>query len=135
MAAEYREKLIETAVEQDDDAMEAYLEGNEPDEETLKRCIRKGTIAGAFVPVLLRLRLQEQGRAAAARRGCRLSAVADSTSARVKGVQDGRRAMKDERKTSDDEPFSALAFKIMNDPYVGSLTFVRVYSGKLETGT
>ena len=75
-AKEYREKLVEAAVELDDDAMTAYLDGKEPDVATLKRLIRKATIEGKFFPVFLRLGIQEQGRAAAARRRRRLSAVA-----------------------------------------------------------
>ena len=132
MAAEYREKLVESAVEQDDDAMEAYLEGNEPDEETLRACVRKGAIGGDFVPVFLGSAFKNKGVQPL------LDAVvyylpSPEDVENVKGVQmDGE--TEDERKTSDDEPFSALAFKIMNDPYVGSLTFARIYSGTLSTG-
>ncbi|MEC8198138.1 MAG: elongation factor G, partial [Pseudomonadota bacterium] len=132
MAAEYREKLVEFAVEQDDNAMEAYLEGNEPDEETLRACVRKGAIGGDFVPVFLGSAFKNKGVQPL------LDAVvyylpSPEDVENVKGVQmDGE--TEDERKTSDDEPFSALAFKIMNDPYVGSLTFARIYSGTLSTG-
>ena len=132
MAAEYREKLVELAVEQDDDAMEAYLEGNEPDEETLRACVRKGAIAGDFVPVFLGSAFKNKGVQPL------LDAVvyylpSPEDVENVKGVKvDGEG--EDERSTSDDEPFSALAFKIMNDPYVGTLTFARIYSGTLSTG-
>ena len=88
-AAEYRAKLVEMAVEQDDAALEAYLDGKEPDEETLQRCIRKGTIASAFVPVLCGSRLQEQGRAAAARCRGRLSCRRRPTSPPINGTKMG----------------------------------------------
>ena len=100
--------------------MEAYLEGNEPDEETLRACVRKGAIGGDFVPVFLGSAFKNKGVQPL------LDAVvyylpSPEDVENVKGVQmDGE--TEDERKTSDDEPFSALAFKIMNDPYVGSLT-------------
>ncbi|SBW12879.1 protein chain elongation factor EF-G, GTP-binding [uncultured Alphaproteobacteria bacterium] len=132
-AAEYREKLLETAVEVDDAAMEAYLEGNEPDEATLKACIRKGTVGMKFVPVLCGSSFKNKGVQPL------LDAVVDYMPspldvASIKGVaMDGETPI--ERHSSDDEPFAGLAFKIMNDPFVGSLTFVRVYSGKLESGS
>ncbi|SDH31921.1 elongation factor G [Roseospirillum parvum] len=132
-AAEYREKLIETAVEADDAAMEAYLEGNEPDEATLKACIRKGTIAMQFVPVLCGSAFKNKGVQTM------LDAVIDfmpapTDVASIRGVlPDTEEEVK--RVSSDDEPFSALAFKIMNDPFVGSLTFARIYSGILESGS
>jgi len=132
-AAEYRTKLVETAVEVDDEALEAYLGGQEPDEETLKRCIRKGTITGAFVAVLNGAAFKNKGVQTL------LDAVVDflpspSDIASVKGTSiDGKSEM--ERKAADDEPFSALAFKIMTDPFVGSLTFMRIYSGVLAAGT
>ncbi len=133
-AAEYREKLIETAVEQDDDAMEAYLEGNEPDEATLKKCIRKGTLAGAFVPVLTGSAFKNKGVQPL------LDAVVDfmpapTDVAAIKGVDANDEEKEIERNNSDDEPFAALAFKIMNDPFVGNLGFIRIYSGKLEAGS
>jgi elongation factor G len=132
-AAEYREKLVETAVEQDDAALEAYLAGQEPDEETLKRCIRKGAVAFTFVPVFCGSAFKNKGVQPL------LDAVVDylpapTDVAAIKGIKMGS----DEevvRKCSDDEPFSGLAFKIMTDPFVGSLTFVRVYSGVVATGT
>ena len=132
-AAEYREKLVESAVEQDEAAMEAYLEGEEPSEETLKRCIRKGTIAGDIVPVLLGTAFKNKGVQPL------LDAVVDFMPSPldlndVKGVKVDSEE-EDTRPATDDAPFSALAFKIMNDPFVGSLTFARIYSGTLETGT
>jgi elongation factor G len=132
-AQSYRSKLVEQAVEQDDDALEAYLGGEEPDEATLKRCIRKGTVAGTLVPVLCGSAFKNKGVQPL------LDAVVEYLPspidvAAINGVKMGS----DEplvRKCSDDEPFSGLAFKIMSDPFVGSLTFVRAYSGVLNTGT
>jgi elongation factor G len=131
-AAEYREKLVETAVEQDDDAMEAYLEGNEPDEETLIKCIHKGTVNLDFVPVLCGSAFKNKGVQPL------LDSVVDylpspTEVAAIKGI-DVKTEEEIQRNNSDDEPFSALAFKIMNDPFVGSLTFARVYSGVVESG-
>ncbi len=131
-AAEAREKMIELAVEQDDAAMEAYLEGNEPDEETLKRCIRKGTCNLAFVPVLCGSAFKNKGVQPL------LDGVVDYLPSPadvpdVKGVKPGGDEVAT-RKSSDDDPLAALAFKIMTDPFVGSLTFVRVYSGVLQSG-
>ena len=131
-AAEYREKLVEQAVEHDDVVMEAYLEGNEPDEETLKKCIRTGTLSSSFVPVLLGTAFKNKGVQPL------LDAVVDYMPAptdveAIKGIKAGTEE-EIERKNSDDEPFSALAFKIMNDPFVGTLTFIRVYSGVIKTG-
>jgi len=132
-AAEYRERLIELAVEQDDDAMEAYLEGNEPSEEVLKACIRKGTLSLSTVPVLLGSAFKNKGVQPL------LDAVVDYLPSPLDvGAVKGLKVDSDEpmsREPSDDAPFSALAFKIMNDPFVGSLTFVRIYSGVLESGT
>ena len=132
-AAEYREMLIETAVEQDDDVMEQYLEGNEPDAATLKKLIRKGTMARDFVPVLCGSAFKNKGVQPL------LDAVVDYMPSpldvpAIKGVLPDS----DEEQTrpsSDDAPFSALAFKIMNDPFVGSLTFTRIYSGQLSKGS
>ncbi|ABC63734.1 elongation factor G [Erythrobacter litoralis] len=132
-AAEYREKLVETAVEQDDDAMEAYLEtGEAPDAATLKRLIRKGTMDRAFVPVLCGSAFKNKGVQPL------LDAVVDYMPSpldvpAIKGVLPDTDT-EETRPSSDDEPFSALAFKIMNDPFVGSLTFTRIYSGKLSKG-
>ena len=132
-AQEYREKLVELAVEQDDTAMEAYLEGNEPDIATLKACIRKGTINNSFVPVMCGSAFKNKGVQPM------LDAVVDYFPSpidigNVKGKVPNSEE-DDSRPASDDAPFSALAFKIMNDPYVGSLTFARVYSGVLESGS
>ena len=132
-AAEYREKLIETAVEADDAAMEAYLEGNEPDEATLKKCIRTGTLHSTFVPIFLGTAFKNKGVQPL------LDAVVDFLPSpldvpAIAGVKVGSEE-EIVRESSDDEPFAALAFKIMNDPFVGSLTFVRIYSGVLEAGT
>jgi elongation factor G len=131
-AAEYREKLIELAIDQDDAAMEAYLEGQEPDEETLNKCIRAGTLKGDFVPVLCGSAFKNKGVQPL------LDAVIEYMPAptdvpAIKGIKVGTEE-EIERHNSDDEPFAALAFKIMNDPFVGSLTFVRVYSGVIKTG-
>ncbi|MBZ6379456.1 elongation factor G [Pacificimonas flava] len=137
-AAEYREKLIELAVEQDDEVMEAYLEGNEPDLPTLKKLIRKGTMARAFVPVLCGSAFKNKGVQPL------LDAVVDympapTDVAAIKGIkpgtEDDEEPVTDTRPSSDDEPFSALAFKIMSDPFVGTLTFARIYSGKLEASS
>ncbi|MDJ0685560.1 MAG: elongation factor G [Alphaproteobacteria bacterium] len=133
-AAEYREKMVELAVEQDDDAMEAYLEGSEPSEETLRACIRKGTLAGAFVPVLNGTAFKNKGVQPL------LDAVIDFMPSPldigdVQGSSVDDSEVKDSRPPEDDAPFSALAFKIMNDPFVGSLTFARVYSGTVSKGT
>ncbi|RED53735.1 elongation factor G [Aestuariispira insulae] len=132
-AAEYREKLVETAVEQDDAAMEAYLEGNEPDVDTLKKCIRKGTLSGDFIPVLNGTAFKNKGVQPL------LDAVIDFLPSPkdippVQGVNP-KDESEDSRELTDEAPFSALAFKIMNDPFVGSLTFCRIYSGSLEAGS
>ena len=132
-AAEYREKLVELAVEQDDAAMEAYLEGNEPDEKTLRACIRKGTIAGDFVPVLCGTAFKNKGVQPM------LDAVVEYLPSPIDiGTTKGMKVDSDEeenREPKDDAPFAALAFKIMNDPFVGSLTFARIYSGTIESGS
>jgi elongation factor G len=132
-AAEYREALIELAVEMDDEAMEAYLEGNEPDADTLKRCIRAGAVSLKFVPVLCGSAFKNKGVQPL------LDAVVDFLPSPLdvpdmKGVKPGTEEV-DTRRADDDAPLSALAFKIMTDPFVGSLTFVRVYSGKLTKGS
>ena len=132
-AAEYREKLIELAVEQDDEAMEAYLEGNEPDVATLKKLIRKGTLNQSFVPVLCGSAFKNKGVQPL------LDAVVDYLPSPldiedVQGINPDTEEA-DSRATADDAPFSALAFKIMNDPFVGSLTFTRIYSGTLTKGS
>jgi len=131
--AEYRTNMIDMAVELDEEAMEAYLEGEEPSEEKLKELIRKGTIAGDFVPVLTGTAFKNKGVQTL------LDAVVDfmPSPLDIKDVQ-GVAVDSDEpmsRAPSDDEPFSALAFKVMTDPFVGTLTFARIYSGVLEAGT
>ena len=129
----YRSKLVETAVEVDDALMEGYLEGHELTEEQLKFCIRKGTITGNFVPVLTGTAFKNKGVQPL------LDAVIDFMPSpldipAIQGVKPDT-DIEDKREASDDEPFSALAFKIMTDPFVGSLTFARIYSGKLESGS
>ena len=131
-AEKYRAELVEMAVEVDDAVMEAYLDGNEPDEATLKRCIRQGTIGQNFVPVLCGTAFKNKGVQTL------LDAVVDFMPspldvAAIQGV-DAKTEAEIVRKSSDDEPLSMLAFKIANDPFVGSLTFARIYSGKLESG-
>lgn len=132
-AKEYREKMIELAVEMDDAAMEAYLEGKEPDEKTLKACIRKGTVKNKFVPILCGSAFKNKGVQPM------LDAVVDFLPSPTDiGETKGLKVDSDEplnRKPTDEEPFSALAFKIMNDPFVGTLTFARIYSGKVESGS
>jgi len=132
-AAAARSELIEMAVEQDDALMEAYLEGNEPTTEQLKALIRKGTLNFSFVPVLCGSAFKNKGVQPL------LDAVVDylPSPLDIKDVEglklDG--TTPDSRPPQDDAPFSALAFKIMNDPFVGTLTFARIYSGKLETAS
>ncbi|SBV34773.1 protein chain elongation factor EF-G, GTP-binding [uncultured Sphingopyxis sp.] len=132
-AAEYREKLVELAVEQDDEAMEAYLEGTLPDVATLKALIRKGTLNQSFVPVLCGSSFKNKGVQAL------LDAVVDYLPSPldiedVQGINPDTDEP-DSRATSDSAPLSMLAFKIMNDPFVGSLTFARIYSGTLTKGS
>jgi elongation factor G len=127
-----REKMIELAIEQDDDALAAYLDGEEPDTETLKRCIRTGTCQLSFVPVLCGSAFKNKGVQLL------LDGVVDflPSPVDVPPVK-GLRPDSDEpivRESSDQAPLSALAFKVMTDPFVGSLTFVRVYSGVLNGG-
>ncbi len=132
-AAKYRSELIEMAVELDDDLMETYLEGNEPSVADLKKLIRKGTLEMAFVPIVCGSAFKNKGVQPL------LDAVVDYLPSpldvpAIKGVGlDGETP--DERASDDSIPFSALAFKIMNDPFVGTLTFARIYSGKLETAS
>ncbi|WP_374576287.1 elongation factor G [Phenylobacterium sp.] len=131
-AEEARNYLIENAVELDDDAMEAYLGGEEPSEETIKACLRKAVLTGAFYPILCGSAFKNKGVQPL------LDAVVDYLPSPVdipptKGI-DFKTEAEVERKASDDEPLSVLAFKIMDDPFVGSLTFCRIYSGKLESG-
>jgi elongation factor G len=131
-AKEYREKLVEAAVELDDDATNAYLEGKEPDEATLKRLIRKAVITGAFFPVLAGSAFKNKGVQPL------LDAVVDYLPSPldvppIKGIDSkGNEVI---RKPDDKEPFAGLAFKIMDDPYVGTITFCRIYSGTMSGGT
>ena len=132
-AEEYHAKLVEMAVEMDDQAMEDYFEGKEISTETLKKCIRKGTLAMSFVPVLCGTAFKNKGVQPL------LDAVVDYLPSPldlpdVEGTKPGT----DEvitRKADDKDPLAALAFKIMNDPFVGSLTFTRIYSGTLQAGS
>ena len=132
-AADYHNKLVEMAVEQDDAIMEAYLDGKEPTIEQLVACIRKGTISGAFVPVFCGSAFKNKGVQTL------LDGVVDylpspADVGEISGFNiDTKEAIK--RQLNDNEPLSALAFKVMADPFVGSLTFVRVYSGVLEAGS
>jgi elongation factor G len=128
----YRAKLVELAVEHDEAALESYLEGQEPDLATLVACIRRGAVTGAFVPVICGSAFKNKGVQPL------LDAVVDFLPSPldvppVKGVKPGSND-EVERIASDDEKFSALAFKIMNDPFVGTLTFVRIYSGIVQGG-
>jgi elongation factor G len=132
-AVEYRIKLIEAAVDLDDDAMTAYLDGKEPDEATLKRLIRKAVVIRKFVPVLCGSAFKNKGVQPL------LDAVVDYLPSPVDvppitGINpdNGEEVV---RKADDNEPMSLLAFKIMDDPFVGTITFCRIYSGKLESGT
>jgi len=132
-ANEYRTKMIEIAVEMDDDAMGDYLDGKEPSIEVLKKCIRKGTIEAKFVPVLCGSAFKNKGVQTL------LDAVIDFLPSPLDiGDIIGTKIDSDDeviRKPDETEPLSALAFKIMNDPFVGSLTFVRLYSGTIESGS
>ncbi|MBU2963717.1 elongation factor G [Citreicella sp. C3M06] len=135
LADEWRSHLIEHAVEQDDAAMEAYLEGEEPDIATLRKLIRKGTLSLSFVPVL--------GGSAFKNKGVQplLNGVVDFLPGPLDvpaytgfSPDDETETRNIERHADDSEPFSGLAFKIMNDPFVGTLTFTRIYSGTLKKG-
>jgi elongation factor G len=132
-AEEYRHILIEAAVEMDDDVMSAYLDGQEPDIDALKRCIRKAVKQISFVPILCGSAFKNKGVQPL------LDAVVDYLPSPVdrggiKGldVDTGKEIL---RMPLDSEPFSMLGFKIMDDPFVGTITFCRVYSGKIESGT
>ncbi len=131
-AEEYREKLIELAVEIDEAAMEAYLEGAMPTNEQLRALIRRGTIDVKFHPVLCGTAFKNRGIQPL------LDAVVEFLPAptdvpAIKGI-DVKTETETTRESSDEAPLSMLAFKIMNDPFVGSLTFARIYSGKLTKG-
>jgi elongation factor G len=132
-AQEWREAMIESVVEVDDAAMEAYLEGNEPDNDQIRALLRKGTCSVTFYPVLCGSAFKNKGVQPL------LDAVVDFLPSPVevpaiKGInpKDGSELA---RKSSDDEPLAMLAFKIMNDPFVGSLTFARIYSGVVTSGS
>ena len=132
-AKEWREKMVEAAVELDDDAMTAYLEGNEPDEATLRKLIRKAVITGAFFPVLCGSAFKNKGVQSL------LDAVVDYLPSPldvppIHGINpdNGEDVV---REASDDAPLALLAFKIMDDPFVGTITFCRIYSGILASGT
>jgi len=130
---QYREELIEVAVEQDEEALMEYLDGVEPTEEKLIECLRTGTLAGAFVPVLTGTAFKNKG----------VQPLLDAVNnympsptdvESIKGTDlSGEKEM--ERVSSDNEPFAALAFKVATDPFVGTLTFTRIYSGVLTAGT
>jgi len=134
-AAEMRNEMIEMAVEMDDDAMEAYLDGNEPDVPTLRRLIRAGTLSMTFIPVLAGSAFKNKGVQPL------LNAVLDYLPSPMDVVDymgfrpdDETETRNIARRADDDMPFSGLAFKIMNDPYMGTLTFTRIYSGKITKG-
>jgi elongation factor G len=131
-AEQFREKLVETAVEVDDAATEAYLNGEMPDKDTLRRLIRQGTINSNFFPVFCGSAFKNKGVQPL------LDGVIDFLPSpidipAIKGI-DVKTDAEIERHASDDEPLSMLAFKIANDPHMGSLTFCRIYSGHLEAG-
>ena len=133
-AEEWREKLIETLSENDDAVMEKYLEGEELSVEEIKAGIRRATLAASVTPVLTGTAFKNKGVQPM------LDAVIDylPSPIDVEGVEGHKMGNEEEamsRKPSEDEPFSALAFKIMSDPHLGKLTYVRVYSGTLQTGT
>ncbi len=134
-AEEWRSKLVELAVEQDDAAMEAYLEGNEPDAATLRALIRKGTLSMSFVPVTAGSAFKNKGVQPV------LNSVIDYLPSPLDvpaymgfSPGDETETRNIPRSADDAQPFAALAFKIMNDPFVGSLTFTRIYSGVLKKG-
>ena len=132
-AEQYRHELVEMAVEEDEDAMNDYLEGNEVSVETLKKCIRKGTLAQDFVPVFCGTAFKNKGVQPL------LDAVIDFLPspvdiASIVGVNPNT-DKEEVRHPADDQPLAALAFKIMNDPFVGSLTFTRIYSGTMMAGS
>ncbi|MFI2029577.1 elongation factor G [Streptomyces buecherae] len=133
-AAEWRDKLLETAAEGDEELMELYLEGQEPTVEQLKAGIRRATIAGNLTPVFCGTAFKNKG----------VQPLLDAVVAYlpspvdVEGVTGHKVDDEDTeifRRASDDEPLAALAFKIMSDPHLGKLTFVRIYSGRMEAGT
>jgi elongation factor G len=131
-AKEYREKLIEAVAELDDDVLAGFLDGKEPDEATIKRLLRKAVITGAFYPVLCGSAFKNKGVQPL------LDAVVDYLPSpldvpAIKGTDSKGNEI--ERKPDDKAPMSLLAFKIMDDPFVGTITFCRIYSGTLTSGT
>ena len=132
-ADKYRKDLVEAAVEQDEKLMESYLDGKEPSEADLIKCIRKGTLSFNFVPITTGSAFKNKGVQPL------LDAVIDYLpSPKDIGSIEATKINSEEKlqmKFDDNEPFSALAFKVANDPFVGSLTFIRIYSGKLQAGT
>ena len=135
VANEWRTNLVETVVELDDDVMESYLEGEEPDVETLRKLIRKGTLAMTFVPILAGSAFKNKGVQPM------LNSVIDFLPGPLDvpayvGFKPGDKSEERniERHADDSEPFSGLAFKVMNDPFVGTLTFTRIYSGMIKKG-
>lgn len=132
-AEELHEKLIEEIVTLDDEVMEAYMEGKKPDLATIKKLIRKGTISQAFNPILCGTAFKNKGVQPL------LNAIVDYLPSpldvpAIKGTKMNGKT-EDERHPSNDEPFSAIAFKVANDPFVGNLMFIRIYSGKLSSGS
>ena len=132
-ADQYRKELVEAAVEEDEKLMEAYLEGKEPAETDLIKCIRKGTLGFSFVPIFTGSAFKNKGVQPL------LDAVIDFLpSPKDLGSIEGTKLGSEDKvnmKFDDNEPFSALAFKVANDPFVGSLTFIRIYSGTIKAGT
>jgi elongation factor G len=133
-AREWRDRLIETVAENDDDVMLQYLEGEEPTVEELKAAIRRGTLAGKFTPVLTGTAFKNKGVQPM------LDAVVDFLPSPldidgVEGHKPGDESVTIMRKPASHEPLSALAFKIMSDPHLGKLTYVRIYSGTLNAGS
>ncbi|MDP4724958.1 MAG: elongation factor G, partial [Alphaproteobacteria bacterium] len=132
-ANDYRKRLVEMAVESDDAVLEAYLDGTEPTADQLRSCIRKGTLKGLYVPVVTGSAFKNKG----------VQPLLDAVVAYLPSPLDIGEIVGTEvdsdveiiRKPDEKEPLSALAFKIMTDPFVGSITFVRIYAGKLESGS
>lgn len=133
MVEDYRHQLLETVVEVDEEVFNSYVSNEDLSEADIRKCIRKGAISGLFVPVLCGSAFKNKGVQTL------LDAVVDYLPSpndvnSVKAV-DVKTEQEISRKVSVDEQFSALAFKVINDPFVGSLTFIRIYSGKLQTGS
>ena len=133
-AKTYRDKLIETIVDQDEEVMMQYLDGKTPNVDEIKRCIRRGTLSFSFTPILTGSAFKNKGIQPL------LDAVIDYLPSPldrppISGVEQRNTSAEITRKSDDNEPLSALAFKLMNDPFVGTLTFIRIYSGILTTGS